>query len=323
MARGAAAVRAIAEKAPLRVSTVDRVFRTLQAPKDDHAPVGKLGGGKDTPHMLIPHLRNLTVGITAQPLTSAVQWVDQVCALQLSMIVKTTGRATSPFPTPDEELEAVFPSEGETLIPEVRIASDLGQCLNLLILQAAEPGGKQRTARVSVQLTLDERLPTARVSAVDSSGTRFTALFVPKEGSAALSSRPYSDAGLVRTATINASLLHVLADLWNDTLAHQAASTPLSGSDTDVPASTPLERESAAPSRQGEAAPSGDQPWTDTATAAPRTQDRGLDNPDPAMCARVRAIPESSPAGRSPAEPSAPRRRPYAVRHDYEPAGCA
>lgn len=187
MATGAEAVMALAEAADLLPASVDRVFRTLQAPKDDHAPIGKLGGGKSTPHMDLHHLRNLGLGVTAQPLTAAVQWVDRICGFTASADAKHDGE-----------------------LADTLISSNFGRCFEHLIEQAAAPGNKGRTDRVSVQILLNEQLPMmATVTTRDEDGILYSARYLPI--GAATQDR---GGGLSRTVTITAILLRTLGDLW-------------------------------------------------------------------------------------------------------------
>ncbi len=253
MATGAEAVRAIAEAADLLPATVDRAFRTLQVAKQGHVPIGKLGGGKSTPHMELHHLRYLVLGITAQPITSAAAWVDRLSNLRTYGIEK---RASAQRDDPAVSVSSVPESADETAIfgdNDLLISSNFGRCLDRLIAQAAEQGGKRRTPRLAIEITVDDKFPRARLSLQGRDGFHYSADFMPSEAELLASGANDRIGAFTRTATLKSYMLHLAADLWSDTLAHQSPDHTHSSPGTTSPNVAPGD-ENAPPSRQGERA---------------------------------------------------------------------
>ena len=223
MARGAEAVSRLAAEAGLLHATVDRAYRALQSAKDGHAPVGKVGGRLTAPHMELRHLRYLALSVTAQPITAAVEWVDQLCSLPLAYLVKDFSRYS--FPRPEE----APPSVGG-----VRLTLNFGESFDRLIEAAATPEGKLRTARTTVEIVLHGERPSARIWAFGEARERCDAVYVVA-ASPDDPAEPRQAPGLVRTAAIQGRVLHALGDLWRDSLAHWANSRNLSDPGTTNP----------------------------------------------------------------------------------------
>jgi hypothetical protein len=238
MARGAKAVKDIAEVSDLLVASVDRVFRTLQGPKDDHAPLGKFGGGKDTPHMEIQHLRNLALGITAEPLTGAVRWVDRITSFTAQAVVKWSG-----YPFHSDIISTASipldPNQEVTTLGGVLISGSFRRSFDRFIEQAAEPGGKRRLNHLSVEIVLDEKFPGVTVikrgndhylpDQPERPPPHYSAVFLPTEEEMIAAGARERIGAFTRSATIKAFMIYTLADLWRDTLAHRQADRQGSG----------------------------------------------------------------------------------------------
>jgi hypothetical protein len=283
----------LAEAADVPPASVDRVFRTNQAPKDDHAPIGKLGGGKSTPHMKLNHLRNLALGITAQPYTTAVQWVDRICSFTAREVTKWSGapRASdviSLTPIPDDPAQ-------DGAFAGLLISSNFGRCFERLIEQAAEHKQNSSLHYLTVEVVLDEKNPSVTVVTRGKDGFRYSIVYLPSETAAGASVR---SSAFTRSATLRAGIFHTLGDLWRDTLAHLGTGEPIS--DTAPPASVAPENESAALSRQGEAAQSSDRS-NHMGVATPTRRAGSLDSSEPTL--RVHVCATHHDVDRSPHRP--------------------
>jgi hypothetical protein len=230
VAVGSQAVRAYAEKTGELLATVDRASVCLQP---NLWPVGKLGGGRTTPHVEPSHLINLMLAACcATPITSSPTVVPAYRELVESSLqtIRREMRADGVLTTEVRAtkrnlgfLKPVLHQFGPTLGRQLDgLITILQQPMNQMLREYLRFGGFELALTLGpvpqATVSITEKMPDSTFELVN------VLSFVPPQDALPLRA-PFPAARPTRVVTVCFELIDVLIDLWDDTIAYRKRNT--------------------------------------------------------------------------------------------------